>query len=477
MRRQQRLWSILISLFLVAIVASLGRQIPTVRVLASMPDLDLHSFGPRILIISPHPDDEILAAGGLIQEALAAGSDVRVVFMTSGDGFRRGVLAEPGPRRPTPECYVSYGEKRQYESVTVLTALGLGTEQIVFLGYPDGGLAAIWWRYWSPDLPFASRTTLSATSPYADEYQSGGNYSSGSVLRDLTDILERFRPTAVLAPHPQDTHPDHWASHAFVSAALAGQRARGIEQNAAFFRYMIHRGSWHVIPSVSRGNPMLPPRDLLTGDSIWHNFSLGAQAVIGKEMAVRLYESQYRLMGTYLRNFVRPNELFAVLGNKVLPMTEHNFERHGLDIWNGVEPLIKDPKGDSVGRQVSSAGDLKGLFLMQGSEELQVGLESWSKMSPPVMYRVGIYVHSDLDGEFLRWIFRLTPGTKTVFAWEEQPLAREVQPLQVSVRDNFISLALPLDLTSIGSVLLAGAESRVGSIIVDTLSWWVIDIE
>ena len=39
----------------------------------------------RILILAPHPDDESLGTGGLIQQALAAGAALRVLFITDGD--------------------------------------------------------------------------------------------------------------------------------------------------------------------------------------------------------------------------------------------------------------------------------------------------------------------------------------------------------------------------------------------------------
>src|SRR5580704_2711504 len=39
----------------------------------------------RIIVVAPHPDDEILGAGGLIQQACAAGAEVHVIYLTSGD--------------------------------------------------------------------------------------------------------------------------------------------------------------------------------------------------------------------------------------------------------------------------------------------------------------------------------------------------------------------------------------------------------
>ena len=39
----------------------------------------------RVLMLAPHPDDESLGTGGLIQRATRAGGEVHVVFVTDGD--------------------------------------------------------------------------------------------------------------------------------------------------------------------------------------------------------------------------------------------------------------------------------------------------------------------------------------------------------------------------------------------------------
>src|SRR6478736_5359349 len=39
----------------------------------------------RILYFAPHPDDESLGGGGLIQHAVGVGAAVKVVFLTDGD--------------------------------------------------------------------------------------------------------------------------------------------------------------------------------------------------------------------------------------------------------------------------------------------------------------------------------------------------------------------------------------------------------
>ena len=40
-------------------------------------------IGMRLLVVAPHPDDEALMAGGLMQKVLASGGEVKIVFLTN----------------------------------------------------------------------------------------------------------------------------------------------------------------------------------------------------------------------------------------------------------------------------------------------------------------------------------------------------------------------------------------------------------
>ena len=48
----------------------------------------------RLLVISPHPDDESLAGMAMIKRTLNSGGRVRIVMMTNGDGFRQAAARE-----------------------------------------------------------------------------------------------------------------------------------------------------------------------------------------------------------------------------------------------------------------------------------------------------------------------------------------------------------------------------------------------
>lgn len=83
--------------------ASIGSQ----QIVDPLPSLSLEGV-QRALIIAPHPDDETLAAGGLIKSVLSRGGQVKVVMVTNGDGQPLAplVLKSPPPctcvRRPCP---------------------------------------------------------------------------------------------------------------------------------------------------------------------------------------------------------------------------------------------------------------------------------------------------------------------------------------------------------------------------------------
>jgi hypothetical protein len=48
---------------------------------AALPDVVIPQSGQRILVFSPHPDDETIGAGGYIAQSIENGADVRIVLV------------------------------------------------------------------------------------------------------------------------------------------------------------------------------------------------------------------------------------------------------------------------------------------------------------------------------------------------------------------------------------------------------------
>lgn len=129
----------------------------------------------RVLVLAPHFDDEVLGCGGLLCQLAAAGSQVRLLFLTDGSG---GVeeIADRG----------QYAVRRAGEAARVAELLGCAG--VVFAGLRDGALSE-------------ARTQ-----------------AAEAIQREL--VAER--PSLVLVPSPLEVSADHRATFAALHDALAG---------------------------------------------------------------------------------------------------------------------------------------------------------------------------------------------------------------------------------------------------------------
>src|SRR5712691_6800604 len=83
------------------------------------------SSATRLLVVAPHPDDETLGAGGLIQRVHENGGVVKVLYLTDGEGYPEGVQVEDHVESPSATDYRGYGKRRRHEALAALHTLGL----------------------------------------------------------------------------------------------------------------------------------------------------------------------------------------------------------------------------------------------------------------------------------------------------------------------------------------------------------------
>lgn len=220
---------------------------------AALPPAPPYRPGERVLVVSPHPDDETLCCAGSMQQARAAGAEVWVVWLTSGDGFELdAVLLDRAPR-PARDKLTGLGERRIGEATRAAARLGVPRDHLIFLGYPDGGLMRLFLEHYAQ--PYPSRYTGQIRVPYREALSPGAPYTGRSVERDLTRVLDRVRPDVVLAPSVQDAHQDHRAASYFITRLLA---ARGEELKLRF--WIVHGGLEYPLPKGL--HPPLSPADL-----------------------------------------------------------------------------------------------------------------------------------------------------------------------------------------------------------------------
>lgn len=90
---------------------------------------DFLSKNSRLVVIAPHPDDEILACGGLMAMHCSRGGDVCVIAVTDGEASHVG-----SPRWDAE----ALAETRRAERIAGLSRLGLFEAVVVRLAIPDG---------------------------------------------------------------------------------------------------------------------------------------------------------------------------------------------------------------------------------------------------------------------------------------------------------------------------------------------------
>lgn len=127
----------------------------------------------RILVLSPHPDDEAIGCGGTLASHAAAGDDIHVIYLTSG---------ERGSRVLTPREAAYLREKEAEAAAGVLGVAG-----IEFWREPDGALMA-----------------------------------TASVIRRVADVIRIFAPDYLYTTHIAESHSDHRAATRMAIGALRG---------------------------------------------------------------------------------------------------------------------------------------------------------------------------------------------------------------------------------------------------------------
>jgi N-acetyl-1-D-myo-inositol-2-amino-2-deoxy-alpha-D-glucopyranoside deacetylase len=172
---------------------------------AAVSSIPLIDASTRLLVVAPHPDDESLAAGMLIQRCLAAGGQVDVALLTDGDDnpwpqrwFEKRIVIGPAGRR-------RWGARRRLEVAAALERLGVAPDRLHTLGWHD----------------------MQVTSQLRRRH--------AEAIAALRGVVERVQPSLVVMPDLGDRHPDHGAAH--VLSRLALHAAGSL---ADVLTYMVH---------------------------------------------------------------------------------------------------------------------------------------------------------------------------------------------------------------------------------------------
>jgi len=213
--------------------------------------------GDRVLVLSAHPDDETLGAGGTIALNAGKGATVRIWIATDGEQ-QEGAGGD-----------AAYAGRRRDEAR--LAAATLGVPPPIFAGLPDRSLD-----------------------------------SSGEALTSLlAEELSEFEPDLVLCPSPAEIHPDHRALSEALYRAVSSSRPEDPDHD----RYRFLRLGFYEI-----SQPFLP--NALVDIAAVAERKDAALAAYASQQLVRDYAGALRGLNAYRRLTLPgagPVEAFCVL--------------------------------------------------------------------------------------------------------------------------------------------------------------------
>jgi len=211
----------------------------------------------RILLFAPHPDDEVLSVGGFLQQALSAGADVSVVFLTNGDANIWPMRLLERRWNISSRVKKCWGICRRREARKSISRLGIQPQNACFLGWKDLGLMQ-----------------------HLEE-------SAENSIERLLDIMEKTRPDLVLSPASFDLHADHNTTWLLLRFVFARWRAAG---------FCIDE--WHYL-THGRGRPGLP---------VGHKVLLTPKQIAVKCAAIGEHRTQLLLSRRRFLEYAGPEE-------------------------------------------------------------------------------------------------------------------------------------------------------------------------
>lgn len=134
----------------------------------------------NVLIVAPHPDDEVFACGGLIAYKINAGEKVDVLFMTKG---------EMSYETENHSIVSQISETRFKTAYQALRLLGVDERNIHWFNYKDKGI---------PD-------------------ESASDFSR--CAQAIADKILELGPDLLFVPHLHDFHQDHINTNKLVTEA------------------------------------------------------------------------------------------------------------------------------------------------------------------------------------------------------------------------------------------------------------------
>lgn len=217
---------------------------------------DKSFFGTRVLILAPHPDDEINIAGNMILNLAAAKAEIFVAYSTNGD-------------------FQNSADVRAKEVVDALKLLGVPSEKIIFLGYGDGHTLTD-----TPTTSPAGHAETYAAKNFIDyaKKTSGHHsaYTRQNFKRDLKALLLELRANIIFCVD-FDSHADHRALSIMFEETLGEILSERTDYRPDVYKKFAYATAFTAAPDFYAPNLLSTPRPKV-GETDTYDFDIIGRA-------------------------------------------------------------------------------------------------------------------------------------------------------------------------------------------------------
>lgn len=429
--------------------------------------VNIPEAGSKVLVFAPHNDDEVLGAGEFISKALKNKANVKVVLITNGDGFKQGIQLDYLKLMPKSRDYIRYGYSRQKESQKALYSLGLPLSNIIFLGYPDGGVDHLWNSNWDSERPYKSSSTNEARSIYNNSYTPDSAYTGVNLLSDIEKIISSYKPDYIVYPHPDDHHPDHWATNAFVKYVLTIMNYKP----KAEWLYLVHRGDWPTPLIRDVDDNLVPPAKLLNQGTSWYSLPLTPGDITEKRTAIAKYKSQISILGPLLIAFERKNELLGIYPDYSFSPSSIT-DKNVIPLANNI--AISDPSQDDLKLKALAGADIIALHtVISNGGNLHIFIKLDGKAEEFIAYQLKMLFINNKSIRKLSFQY-LNNKIKPIDFTKES--ITKLTGISVDRKSNYVHIVIPNNITGYYNHLFLNSQTSFKGVSMDKTAWRMLDV-
>jgi len=402
----------------------------------------------RILILAPHPDDEVIGCGGIIQAATKTGAEIKVLYLTEGEHNPISLVTYKKRLffKDKQQAFIKLGKVRKQESTEALGTLGIDETRLIFLDYPDSGIMPIFVEHWGRGNEYQDSLTGLYQAAEGEGVIPNSPYTGEAILNEIENVLRDFKPTKIFCSHPLDQHGDHIGMYLFLKIALwdLGKEIPKPE----IYLYLVHYRRWPSPRGFHPDKRLFPPEQLGALNLSWFTFPLNSAQIERKRLAVMKFQSQIRYSRDYLLSFVRSNEIFS-------------------------EDFKEIPLGVGLNYTLKGEGKIKNISFRSEDSRLTVEIRFVKRRSKTGTIRATLYLFGYQKEKAFKDMPKIKIGFRSNkgYVYNQGRIIRRTG-IAFAFKPNGVNFRIPLALLGNPDFILSSLRSGLSGAQIDRWSSW-----